>query len=83
MWLHGPPGFGKSKLVSVSIRSTYLQCNVSMLKAHRSILVEKLLGEFQEGKNPNHAYFYFTRSPAEPERGEPEAVLRSIVNAPT
>lgn len=78
MWLHGPPGFGKSKLVSVSITSTCLQCNVSMLTAHRSILIEKLFGEFQDGKNPNHAYFYFTRSPAEPERGEPKGVLRSI-----
>ena len=78
MWLHGPPGFGKSKLVSVSITSTCLQCNISMLTAHRSILIEKLLGEFQDGKNPNPVYFYFTGSPAEPERGEPKGVLRSI-----
>lgn len=30
-------------------------------------------------ENPNPVYFYYTRSSAEPERGEPEGVLRSIV----
>jgi ankyrin repeat protein len=42
-------------------------------------LIEKYLGEFEHGRNPNPVYFYCTRNDAEPERGSPEGVLRSLV----
>ena len=79
MWLHGPPGFRESKLVSVCIASHRLQRTPSLLTAKRAILIEKYLGEFRDRKNPNPVYFYCTRNPAEPERGSPEGVLRSLV----
>lgn len=37
------------------------------------------MDEFYEGKNPNPIYFYCTRNPAEPERSQPDAILRSLV----
>ena len=35
--------------------------------------------DFEEGRNPNPVYFYCARNSAEPERANPEAILRSLV----
>ncbi|KAF5257091.1 hypothetical protein FOXYS1_12402 [Fusarium oxysporum] len=58
LWLHGIPGSGKSKLVS--------------------LIVEDAVVAFEKHQRPPPAYFYCSRSPAEPARADPEAVLASI-----
>lgn len=55
LWLHGIPGSGKTKLVSV--------------------LVDHLKSS---GRGQCLAYFYCSRSSSEPERSDPEQILRSI-----
>ena len=59
LWLHGPPGSGKSTLIS--------------------IVVDDAIARFQAGLSPPPAYFYCSRSSAEPERSDPAAILASIV----
>ncbi|KAK2667987.1 NWD NACHT-NTPase, N-terminal [Fusarium oxysporum f. sp. vasinfectum] len=58
LWLHGIPGSGKSKLVSV--------------------VVENAIEAFEQREQPPPVYFYCSRSPAEPARADPEAILASI-----
>ncbi|KAK2685838.1 hypothetical protein QWA68_015853 [Fusarium oxysporum] len=58
LWLHGIPGSGKSKLVS--------------------LVVEDAVVAFEKHQRPPPAYFYCSRSPAEPARADPEAILASI-----
>ena len=45
----------------------------------RSIFVEERLHDASKESNPCPIYFYCTRNPAEPERGTPDAILRSLV----
>ncbi|EXL66681.1 hypothetical protein FOPG_17162 [Fusarium oxysporum f. sp. conglutinans race 2 54008] len=58
LWLHGIPGSGKSKLVS--------------------LVVEDAVVAFEKHQQAPPAYFYCSRSPAEPARADPEAILASI-----
>ncbi|KAM0407431.1 hypothetical protein ACHAPD_012238 [Fusarium lateritium] len=58
LWLHGIPGSGKSKLVS--------------------LVVEDAIAAFEKHQRPPPAYFYCSRSPAEPARADPVAILASI-----
>ena len=45
----------------------------------RTILIEQLVRKSVTGSTPNATYFYCTRNPVEPERSNPEAILRSFV----
>jgi Cdc6-like AAA superfamily ATPase len=56
LWLHGIPGSGKSKIVSV--------------------VVDHLT---QRHPEDGIAYFYCMRSPAEPQRANPDEILRSLI----
>ena len=44
-----------------------------------SILVDRFIDDFEGDRNPNPIYFYCQRNSAEPERSDPEAILRSLV----
>ena len=44
-----------------------------------SILVDRFIDDFEAERNPNPIYFYCQRNSAEPERSDPEAILRSLV----
>ena len=48
--------------------------------SYRSILVENLLQDAENGLCPKPAYFYCARNAAEPERADPERILRCIAN---
>ncbi|KIM99246.1 hypothetical protein OIDMADRAFT_65994, partial [Oidiodendron maius Zn] len=59
LWLHGIPGSGKTKLVS--------------------LIIDYLIEESKTSQTPAPiAYFYCARDNTEPERAEPEEILRSI-----
>lgn len=45
----------------------------------RSILLDQLSEQSENGRNPDPVYFYCTRNPAEPERARSAPVLRSLV----
>lgn len=47
--------------------------------ANSSILIDQLIDDFEADRNPNPIYFYCQRNSAEPERSDPEAILRSLV----
>ena len=44
-----------------------------------SILIDRFIDDFEADRNPNPIYFYCQRNSAEPERSNPEAILRSLV----
>ena len=44
-----------------------------------SVLIDRLIEDFEADRNPNPIYFYCQRNSAEPERSDPEAILRSLV----
>ena len=46
---------------------------------YSSLLIDKFIDDFEADKNPNPIYFYCQRNSAEPERSDPEAILRSLV----
>ena len=46
---------------------------------YSSILIDRFIDDFEADKNPNPIYFYCQRNSAEPERSDPEAILRSLV----
>ncbi|KAI9675706.1 MAG: hypothetical protein M1817_001073 [Caeruleum heppii] len=59
LWLHGIPGSGKTKLVS--------------------ILIEHLIRDYNQRRNPPPIYFYCTRNNAEKERSDASAIFASFV----
>ena len=46
---------------------------------YSSILIDRFIDDFEADRNPNPTYFYCQRNSAEPERSNPEAILRSLV----
>lgn len=51
-----------------------------MLRCHySSLVIEDMIARFEAGQSARPAYFYCTRSAAEPERSNPNAVLASIL----
>ena len=46
---------------------------------YSSILIDRFIDDFEADRNPNSIYFYCQRNSAEPERSNPEAILRSLV----
>ena len=44
-----------------------------------SILIDRFIDDFEADRDPNPIYFYCQRNSAEPERSDPEAILRSLV----
>ncbi|KAI9771411.1 MAG: hypothetical protein M1839_002801 [Geoglossum umbratile] len=60
LWLHGIPGSGKTKLVS--------------------LVIEYFFTEYSANTRPTPiSYFYCARNSAEPQRADPEEILRSIL----
>ena len=46
---------------------------------HSSLLIDRFINNFEAEKNLYPIYFYCQRNSAEPERSDPEAILRSLV----
>ena len=46
---------------------------------YRSIIIEHLIQDFNQGKNPRPIYFYCSRNASEKERSNPTAILASLV----
>ena len=44
-----------------------------------SLLIDRFVDDFEADRNPNPIYFYCQRNHTEPERSDPEAILRSLV----
>ena len=82
LWLRGPPGCGKSKLVYVLILR-FLSISYFHLTddspEHRSLAIEEALNS---GTGPSDAgifYFYCSNDTAEPERADFESIMRCLV----
>ena len=51
-----------------------------MLRCHySSLVIEDMIARFEAGQSARPVYFYCTRSAAEPDRSNPNAVLASVL----
>ena len=50
-----------------------------MVMENSSLVIDRFIDDFEADRNLNPIYFYCQRNSAEPERSDPEAILRSLV----
>ena len=82
LWLGGPPGCGKSKLMYVLI-FIFLCTSYSQLTDtspyRRSLAIEEALNNGTGFSDAGVFYFHCSNNPAEPERAEFESIIRCLV----